>query len=142
MQTSSVPVNSNEVLADYKLKVRTLKAEISRFKSLQFRYFATSLTCTAAGILVFLAAFKASGTLFAIPPILLFGAFLQFREALTCRARMLDFALRSSFYERGIDRLEDNWRGKGRTGLEFAREHHLYRMRTTNYTVTGRSTRV
>jgi hypothetical protein len=39
---------------------------------------------------------------------------------------MLDSALRSGFYERGIDRLEDNWRGKGRTGLEFAREHHLY----------------
>jgi hypothetical protein len=75
---------------------------------------------------VFLAAFKASGTLFAIPPILLLGAFLQFREVLTCRARMLDSALRSGFYERGIDRLEDNWRGKGRTGLEFAREHHLY----------------
>jgi hypothetical protein len=39
---------------------------------------------------------------------------------------MLGSALRSSFYERGIDRLEDNWRGTGRTGLEFAREHHLY----------------
>jgi hypothetical protein len=75
---------------------------------------------------VFLAAFKVSGALFAVPPILLLGAFLQFREVLACRARVLDLALRSSFHERGIDRLEDNWRGKGRTGLEFAREHHLY----------------
>jgi len=126
MQTSSVPINSNEVRADYKSKVRAFKADISKCKSQQFRYLATSLLCTAAGVLGFLAAFKASGTLFAIPPILLLGAFLQFRKVLSCRARMLDLALRSSFYERGIDRLEDNWRGKGRTGLEFARDQHLY----------------
>lgn len=45
---------------------------------------------------------------------------------LRARSKTFDLAHRLNFFERGVGRLEDNWRGEGRTGLEFAREHHLY----------------
>jgi hypothetical protein len=46
------------------------------------------------------------------------------RSFLRARAKSIGLARRASFYERGIDRMEGNWRGKGSTGEDFARDHH------------------
>lgn len=42
------------------------------------------------------------------------------------RGKRLELAHRLSYYERAIERIEGNWRGKGRSGVEFGREGHPY----------------
>jgi hypothetical protein len=55
----------------------------------------------------------------------------EFQTFSRYNVKLIDSARRSAFYERGIDRITDNWRGKGSTGLEFACKHYL-----TNPTLT------
>jgi len=56
----------------------------------------------------------------------MFEAMRRLRRYARARAKAIERAHRVSFCERGIDRVEGKWRGKGRGGMEFAREHHLY----------------
>ena len=56
----------------------------------------------------------------------LIGTVWALREYFRFRGVSLDLAHRSSFYERGIDRLQGTWRGKGVNGMDYVRENHLY----------------
>jgi Mrp family chromosome partitioning ATPase len=69
---------------------------------------------------------KLSSGFYVALALLLPAAIWQLQRFLQWRGRIAVSGRRKSFNERGIDRLEDRWRGEGSTGLAFAREHHLY----------------
>jgi hypothetical protein len=121
-----VPVQANEVLNLYKSRLQHLEAPIAASRSRKVLALATSLVCAAAFAIVSIVALKGTSFLFAATPILMIVAIWQFQTFSRYSAKMIDSARRSAFYERGIDRGEGNWRGKGSTGLDFGREHHLY----------------
>jgi hypothetical protein len=58
----------------------------------------------------------------------LIGTVWALRSFVRERRVTSQFAHRLGFYERGIDRLRENWRGKRSTGLEYARDNHLYQV--------------
>jgi MutS domain V len=126
MRASSAPVQANTVLTDYKSRVQYLQILIAASRSRKKLALGTSLACAATFVVALIIALKGAGFLFAPMPILLIVAIWQFQTSSRYNAKLTGAARRSAFYERGIDRIEDNWRGKGSTGLEFAREHHLY----------------
>jgi len=122
----SASVQDSAVLTDYKSRVQHLQMLIAESRSRKILALTTSLACAATFVAALTMALKGAGFLFAVVPILLIIAVWQFRTFSRYSAKLIASARRSAFYERGIDRIEDNWRGKGSTGLEFAREHHLY----------------
>ena len=126
MSASSVPVQANTVLTDYKSRVQRLQILIAASRSRKILALATSLACAATFVAALIIALKGVGFLFAAMPFLLIVAIWQFQTFSRYSAKLIGSARRSAFYERGIDRIEDDWRGKGSAGLEFAREHHLY----------------
>lgn len=125
MLDSSVPVNSNAVLTAYKSKVRSLEAEI-RSSRVRIRLHLTVFLACIFLCAPLLLTLKLSSALYVVISVLALAASWQFREYRRCQTRVGDSGHRADFYERGIERIEGNWRGKGRSGLEFAREHHLY----------------
>jgi hypothetical protein len=58
--------------------------------------------------------------------ILLIGISWAILKFTRLRASALQLAHLSTFYERGLDRLNGAWQCKGNDGTEFARPHHLY----------------
>ncbi len=122
----SASVQDSAVLTDYKSRVQRLQMLIAESRSRKILTLATSLVCAGTFVAALTMALKGVGFLFAVVPILLTVAFWQFRTFSRYNAKLIGSARRSAFYERGIARIEDNWRGKGSTGMEFAREHHLY----------------
>ena len=126
MNVSFVPTESNAVLMEYKSRVQDLQAQIAVSRSRKTVALITSLPCAATLVGASILGLRGTSFLFTALPILLIVTILQFKKFSRCGAKLIDLARRSAFYERGIDRMEDAWRGKGRTGLEFARKHHLY----------------
>jgi hypothetical protein len=61
---------------------------------------------------------------FLLVPLALFGALLAVHVRLHDRLTRVERAER--FYRRGIERLEGNWQGKGRTGDRFLERDHPY----------------
>ncbi len=101
----------------------------SQISALQARKYLALIIIPAsivvAAVLLILAAHGTGISLpaLAIPSI---GTIWGLRIFASSRATAISLARKSDFYERGIDRLEDNWRGKGHTGMQYARAHHLY----------------
>lgn len=126
MSVSTASIQANAVLIDYKSRLRHLQTLIEASRSRKRLALAISLLCVAMFAALLFIALKEVSFLFAVLPIVMIVAIWQFQTFLRYSAKLIDSARRSAFYERGIDRLEDNWRGKGSAGLEFAREHHLY----------------
>jgi hypothetical protein len=126
MCASSVPSQADAVLAEYKSKVQSLQVLMSSLRTRKTWALAISLACFALLAVSLFLALKGACSLFPAPEILFIAGIWQLRSFLRCGAQLSDLARRSNFYEHGIDRVENNWRGKGRTGLEFAQDHHLY----------------
>jgi hypothetical protein len=89
-----------------------------------------AVVIAAVALCVLLSAVAVHGqpTLFGAIAISLVGASWALLRLFRLRKEAVELARRSGFYERGIERLEENWRGKGNAGLELAREKHLYQM--------------
>jgi hypothetical protein len=67
---------------------------------------------------------EATAALVALPPAALFIYLIALHER-TIRARQrADRG--AAYYARGLERLEDNWAGKGKTGVEFLNASHPY----------------
>ncbi len=78
------------------------------------------------GLLVLLLAFGAHGLSgwWLVLPILLYAVFLFYHERVT---RAWHRSLRAvAFYETGLARLGDDWKGRGPTGVRFQDEKHPY----------------
>ena len=128
MTISYTPASANEVLVNYRSKLECLEGQIAAFNGRKVQ----ALVATLVGFVLF-AVLAAEGLhggehSFVYLAVTVAGVFcaLSLRSFLRCRASASDLARRSSFYERGIDRLEDKWRGTGNTGTDYARARHLY----------------
>jgi MutS domain V len=126
VSVSSTPFHSNVPVAEYKSKVQGVLVQIEALRRRRGRLLAASVACLVLFLALLIPAFNGTGLPIAVALIPLIFAIWPFRHFLRCRIRSIDLARRSAFYERGLDRMEDRWRGKGTTGLEFARDHHLY----------------
>lgn len=117
---------ASTVLDSYNARVKDLQCDMAELRARQLR--ATAACGAAMFLLVALLILGIHGSV-ALPiaaTIALMGSFWAVRESLGTRKKSVELAKRLSFYERGIARMEDCWRGNGSTGLDYARDNHLY----------------
>jgi hypothetical protein len=126
MLTDSQPEAASAVLAEYKSKARDLQSQIDSLRTQNLRVLTTALKWSAVGLAVLFTVLHGTGLWMAGAGILLLGWAVALSRYLGSRSRSIRLAHRMSFYERGMERMEGNWHGKGAKGLEFAREDHLY----------------
>lgn len=126
MSTSfgSCPIDA--ALVGYRSRAQDLQSQITALQMQKRRAIAMGVACSGMAALLFVAAFHGTELPFAVCAIPTIAAIWGLRTYLQSRARATELARRLSFSERGIDRMQGNWRGKGRAGMEFLREHHLY----------------
>lgn len=108
------------ILGHYQTTLANLERSVARLQRRQ----AGTLVAALVGVIAF------AGLLYLALPIIsaafLIAASWAIREFVLVRAEALHVAHLCSFYERGRERLEGTWAGKGNAGIEFARAHHLY----------------
>lgn len=125
MSTSFDWGQSDAVLAEYRSRVGGFQIQLAALEMRKRWAVARTAACVVFGAALFIAGPHEAGLRFAVGAIALLGAMWGLRTYLRWRGQALDLAHRTDFYERGIDRMEGKWRGQGRGGMEFAREHHL-----------------
>jgi hypothetical protein len=126
MSISSVSKGANAVRAQYEFRVQSLRDQIDALRMRRRWPLLAVFTGCAVSAVLLIAALSGDKFLFAVLTVPAIAMVWGLRSLLRSRAKSIALARRSSFYERGIDRLEDNWRGKGNTGTVFMRDHHLY----------------
>ena len=117
---------ASRVVTEYSDKLETFQSEIFNSQLRQYRMLAA-----LAGLAILFAALfsmtlvtKAAPAIFlAVPCIGISWVIQQYGRS---RRASAHFAQQCGFYERGIDRMTGNWRGKGIIGKEFARDNHLF----------------
>ena len=114
------------MLAGYKSRVEELQAKIDSLRTRKLWALAITLKFVVIGVVLLIAAVHGTGLIVVALGVPLIGWTFALRSYVRTRAKAIQLAHRSGFYERGIERMEDNWRGKGSTGSEFARDKHLY----------------
>jgi hypothetical protein len=85
-----------------------------------------TLGCTIILVLLLAGSLIHAGYLPAFSAIFAFGALQCYLQYGRLGERWKKLAQRCDYFERGIARLTDAWQGKGESGLDFAREHHLF----------------
>jgi hypothetical protein len=126
MSIASAQATVIAVADDYKLRVQAFKSQIAVLgarDSWMLTIVLMALVLWAGTLLMVLHGYP---LFIVVSAILLVGWIWWLRNYLQIRAKAIELAHRSSFYERGIDRMEDKWRGKGIAGLEYAGADHLY----------------
>lgn len=126
MNEYHIAQSSADVREEYSERQRALEAAAASSKQRSRRAVAA---CIISLVLLALSFFLPVGLHVFIAvtfPVLTLAAFWQIRAYLRHRGRVADAAFRAAFYERGIDRIDGNWLGKGNAGLDFERDHHLY----------------
>jgi hypothetical protein len=121
---TSISNSANSVETEYEQRLSHLQADVSSAKRRQSRALFGLITWLILA-LVFVA-WREHATYFTFSVLSLLGATIALREYLKWRARALEYARRSGFYERGLDRLRGAWQTTEVTGEEFERENHLY----------------
>ena len=123
-ERTSITTSTNSVETEYEQRLSHLQADVSSAKRRQSMALFGLITCL---ILTFVSVAGRGHTTyltFSVLPLL--GATMALREYLKWRARALEYARRSGFYERGLDRLRGAWQTTELRGEEFERENHLY----------------
>jgi hypothetical protein len=126
MRVESQPGGARGVLDGYKSKVQELQDKIASLQTRKRWALVVSLKLVVIGGGLLIATLHGTGLLAIALGMSVIGWIVAMRSYLRARNKAIQLARRSSFYERGVERLEDRWRGKGSTGSEFARTDHLY----------------
>ena len=116
----------SDVTTGYRSKFISLTDELVVMRAHQRRILAVVIGGLCLVVVLAMFAIGGQSMLFAAMVISLIGAGWALRRLLGLRRELVALARRSGFYERGMERVEEGWRGKGNAGLEFAREKHLY----------------
>jgi len=128
MSSSLCARQIDAALVEYRSRAQDLQLQITDLQKRKRRAAALAVACTGMVAVLSISVFYGAGlppTVLAIP---LIEGIWGLRTYLQSRVRTIDLAHRLSYFECGIDRMEGNWRGKGRSGMEFVREHHLYQL--------------
>jgi hypothetical protein len=126
MCNSSVPAQANTVLTQYRSKIQSFHGQIAALHKRKLLALAAIIASVVLLVALLIAEVNGRDIFFASLAIPLFGAVYAIQAFMRFRGRSIELARRSSFYERGIDRKEDNWRGNGNTGVDFQRTGHMY----------------
>jgi hypothetical protein len=127
MCNSSAPAQDNAVLTEYKSKNQSFQGQIAALQTRKLWALATIIGSIVLLVALLIAVLNGREPFFstlAIVPI--GGAIYAIRAFMRFRGKSIELARRSNFYEQGIDRMEDNWRGKGSIGADFQRVGHIY----------------
>lgn len=123
---TEIPVRLDKVSAEYKSRMQSLQSQITVLRKRKLWAVAATVLCAVLWVALLISASKGSGHHYFILVFPTFAMIFGFQISLRSRSKSIALARRSSFYERGIDRLEGKWRGTGNTGMDFARDNHLY----------------
>lgn len=115
-----------EVEEEYRKRLETRQTELA---SLEKQFITVGNLRLAAGILLAGAAWLAFGQQWISPwwiilPASVFIALLVYHDTVVTRRRNAARAV--SFYQSGLERVEDRWQGKGRGGEQFSTPEHIY----------------
>jgi hypothetical protein len=115
------------VLTKYRSRIQGIQGQIAALQTRKLWALAAIIASLVLLVALLIAVLNGREPFFSTLAIVSFGgpiyaikAFMRFR------GRSIELARRSNFYERGIDRMEDNWRGNGSTGVDFLRTGHMY----------------
>jgi hypothetical protein len=126
MSISFAPAQAGAVLDMYEAQVKSLQGQISVLQTRQSRTLAAGVVGVVLLAALLMAALEGQRFILVALAAPLIGTAWALRSFLRDRRVSTQLAHRESFYERGIERMRESWRGKGSTGLEFARDNHLY----------------
>jgi hypothetical protein len=114
------------VAVEYKTKVEGLERQIASLRERKVRALSIAILCVVLVAALAPMAFGRDRLLIAAEAVPFLASMVAIKSYLRSRRAAIRLAHLAAFYERGIDRMEGNWRGKGNSGSEFARAHHLY----------------
>jgi hypothetical protein len=119
-------MSRSEVLVLYRgrLEEREREKGLRKKKVALVSYLRLALVVAGVALLWFVWERGPESWPFLLVPLALFGALLAVHVRLHDRLTRVERAER--FYRRGIERLEGNWQGKGRTGDRFLERDHPY----------------
>jgi hypothetical protein len=132
MSNLSAPAQAGDVLDIYEGHVKNLQTQIAENQARRSRTLAAGI----AGVVLMAGLGMAAGLPMAVLAghrfiLVVLAASLTAtvwtsRKFFRDRRVATQLARRLSFYQRGIERLRESWRGKGSAGLDFARDNHPY----------------
>jgi hypothetical protein len=126
MNISSAPEQASAVLAAYTEKVRGMQCQLAVLRMRQRRTLAAVIAGVILCAALLIVGIHGPKAIHVAMAVALIGTIWASQDFLGSRKSSVELARRSGFYERGIERLEDDWRGKGSTGWDYARDKHLY----------------
>jgi hypothetical protein len=126
MNISSAPAQASAVLAAYTEKMRGMQCQLAVLRTLQRRTLAAVIAGVILCAALLIVGIHGPKAIHVAMAVALIGTIWASQDFLGSRKSSVELARLSGFYERGIERLEDDWRGKGSTGWDYARDKHLY----------------
>lgn len=118
--------DDTSVFSSYSNRLASLRSELGSAQSARGRSLLLMAACICVAILLigFAPTHHGAPLLWWTAPLL--GASYALRRYIRSGAQWREIEQRCAYFERGMRRLTGMWQGHGRTGEEFAREHHLY----------------
>lgn len=114
------------VMAAYTDRLDELQARLAATQIARSHALIATLGCVTLFVLLLAVALIHASYLPAFSAIFALGALQCYLRYGRLGERWKKLAQQCDYFERGIARLTDAWQGKGESGLDFAREHHLY----------------
>ena len=111
---------------EYTQRLETRRAAVARLEALHIRLgnFRLGIAFAAAALAWLTLVERAAPAWWLLAPVALFMALAVYHDAVLRRREYAQRAM--SFYERGIQRLDGNWAGRGEAGERFLAEPHPY----------------
>jgi hypothetical protein len=126
MNDRRTAASADAVREEYSARQQNLEAVAACFSRRSIWAIATCAASIVLLVLPFLLRSDLHSPFAAALVIPALAAVWQIRTFPRHRRRAVDAAHRAAFYERGIDRIDGGWPGKGSAGIEFARDRHPY----------------
>ncbi len=126
MNDSHNALSAAAVREGYSKRQQALEAAVAFSRQRSRRAVAACVICAVLLVLSFFLPVGLHVSIAVTVPVFVLAVFWQIHVYLHHYGRAIDAAYRAAFYERGIDRMNGDWLGKGNGGLDFARDHHLY----------------
>jgi hypothetical protein len=125
MINSHVVRSIDAVRVEYSERQQSFTTAAESYKRQSIRALVTCGACVLLVLLLylFLGVHSFFSAVLLIPALV---ALWQISDFPRYRRQAIDANRRARFYERGISRLDDTWAGEGNSGMDFARDNHLY----------------
>ncbi len=111
---------------EYLQRLAERKTRLARFDALNARIESIRLGIGASFLIIAWLCFgpPKAGALWLCVPVFAFIALLVYHQRVRVRRTQAQRAVQ--FYQAGLDRINDQWSGKGTSGARFSVQHHIY----------------